>query len=198
MRRRKSKYHHRKVAVWGEDQKLQAVASYVMLGTLRETALATDIPYDTLRNWHLQPWWKELQLQIREEDVQKLDSNLQKVIGKALKGLEDRLDHGDYQYDPKTGKLLRIPIKAQIALRVTSDLLVRQEKLREASVRGQKKELEKTIEDRLLKLAEEFRAFAKAKTINAVAKSVEESVAESVVYVTETDKNNGQPVLEGA
>lgn len=171
MRRRKSKWPTRKTAVWGEDQRLQAVASYVMLGTLRETALATDIPFNTLKEWHRQDWWKELQSQIREEDVRKLDSKLQKVIGKALRGLEDRIDHGDYQYDPKTGKLLRIPIKAQIALRVTSDLLVRQEKLRDAPVVNL--EIEKTVDARLLKLAEEFRSFSKARTIDVVPLEVE-------------------------
>jgi hypothetical protein len=167
VKRRNSKYFWKyKKAHWGEDQKLQAVATYVMLGSLRETCLATSIPFDTLKMWKQQEWWKELQGQIRDEDVQQLDSNLQRVVDKALKAVEDRLDSGDYQYDPKTGKAIRIPIKAHIALKVTTDLLTKQEKLREGPV---KLEVEKTIDARLLKLAEEFARFSKAKTIDAIS-----------------------------
>ena len=174
MKRRKSKYPWYSKAHWGEDQKLQAVACYVMLGSIRETALATEIPMDTLKIWKQQDWWKELQGQIRDEDVQQLDSTLQKVIGKALKVVEDRLDHGDYQYDPKTGKPVRIPIKAHIALKTVTELLTKQDKIREIP---EKVEIEKTIDARLAKLAEEFQRFAKAKTIDVVSEASPEVLA---------------------
>ncbi len=170
MKRKKSKYPWYVKAHWTQEQKLQAVASYVMLGSLRETCLATSIPFETLKTWKTQDWWKELQLQIRDEDVQQLDSNLQKVIGKALKGLEDRLDNGDYQYDQKTGKVVRIPIKAQIALKTVTELLTKQEKIREKPVAV---EVEKTIDARLLKLAEEFSRFARAKDVTPVPLALE-------------------------
>lgn len=154
--RRYSKSH------WTQNQKLEAATTYAMLGTLTETALVTSIPLETLKNWKQSTWFKELLLQIRDEDVQKLDSNLQRVVDKAMKAVEDRLDHGDWQYDPKTGKPLRVPVKAQIALRVTTDLLQRQEKIRE---RPEKQEVEKTIDARLAKLSEEFARFATSKVI---------------------------------
>ena len=163
MQRKKSKWPMFKKARWTDNQKLEAVASYVMLGNLTETALATSVPRDTLKAWKTTDWWRDLQLQIRDEDVQKLDSNLQRVIGKALKATEDRLDAGEYQYDPKTGKVIRIPVKAQIALRITTDLLTKQDKIRDKPAI---QEVEKTIDARLSKLAEEFVKFSSAKTIN--------------------------------
>lgn len=166
LHRKKSKWPTRGKAQWTEDQKLQVAASYVMLGNLSEVALATGISYNTIKVWKYQDWFKELVNQIRDEDLQKLDANLQRVIGKALKGLEDRLDNGDYQYDPKTGAIVRIPVKAQIALRATSDLLTKQDKLREKPERA---ELEKTIDDRLAKLGAEFAKFAKARDITPEA-----------------------------
>ena len=150
-----------RLALWGEDQRFQATACYVMLGNMVQVAAATGIPLITLKVWKTTDWWKDLILQIRDEDVAQLDANIQKVVGKALKVVEDRLDKGDYQYDPKTGKPVRIPIKAQIALRVTTDLLARQEKIRSLPVRQQ---VEKTIDARLEKLAEEFHRFAKGGT----------------------------------
>jgi hypothetical protein len=92
-----------------------------------------------------------------------MDSNIKRVVDKALKAVEDRLDLGDAQYDQKTGEITRVPIKAHVALKITSELLTRQDKIREAPV---KEELEKTIDDRLLRLSEEFAKFASMKTIN--------------------------------
>ena len=186
MRRKKSKYYQYKKANWDDNQKLQAVATYVMLGNLTETALATSIPRDTLKTWKSSDWWKELQLQIRDEDVQQLDSNLQRVIDKALRAVEDRLDNGDYQYDPKTGKAIRIPIKAQIALKTTTELLTKQEKLRDSPA---KLEVEKTIDARLMKLAEEFARFSSARTIEITSNNEPKITFPVIVAEKETPSN---------
>ena len=177
MRRGTSKWNPHKKARWTEQQKLQAVATYVMLGNLTETALATEIPRYTLREWKVKDWWRDLVNQIREEDIQQLDSNLQRVIQKALKATEDRLDAGEYQYDPKTGKVIRIPIKANIALKITTELLTKQEHMRD---KPERMEVEKTIDAGLAKLADEFVKFSSARTINSKA-SVESTAIEAVV-----------------
>jgi len=178
--RRKSKTSPTSDAWWGKDQRLQAAACYVMLGNMREVAAATGISYNTLNSWKTADWWKDLILQIRDEDVAQLDSKIQKIVGLALNTVEDRLNKGDYQYDPKTGKPIRIPVKAQIALKVTTDLLARQEKIRSAPVRA---EIEKTIDARLSKLADEFHRFAKGgtKTINAEPIVVPDELKEAVL-----------------
>ena len=178
--RRKSKTSPTSDAWWGKDQRLQAAACYVMLGNMREVAAATGISYNTLNSWKTADWWKDLILQIRDEDVAQLDSKIQKIVGLALNTVEDRLNKGDYQYDPKTGKPIRIPVKAQIALKVTTDLLARQEKIRSAPVRA---EIEKTIDARLSKLADEFHRFAKGgtKTINAEPIIVPDELKDAVL-----------------
>ena len=193
MKRKKSKYYQYKKANWDGNQKLQAVATYVMLGNLSETALVTGIPRDTLKTWKSSDWWKELQVQIRDEDVQQLDSNLQRVISKALVSLEDRLDHGDYQFDPKTGKVMRIPIKAQIALKATTELLTKQEKLRDTPA---KLEVEKTIDARLMKLAEEFARFSSARTIDVTSNNTPK-ITFPVVVETATIVAEKETTLEG-
>ena len=149
-------------------------------GSRREVAAATGISYNTLNSWKTADWWKDLILQIRDEDVAQLDSKIQKIVGLALNTVEDRLNKGDYQYDPKTGKPIRIPVKAQIALKVTTDLLARQEKIRSAPVRA---EIEKTIDARLSKLADEFHRFAKGgtKTINAEPIIVPDELKDAVL-----------------
>jgi hypothetical protein len=146
-----------------------------MLGNMSETALVTGIPLPTLKLWKQSDWFKEYALQLQTEDVQQMDSNLRRVIQKALKATEDRLDLGDAQFDQRTGEIIRIPVKAHVALKITTDLLTKQQKLYENPV---KEQVEKTIDDRLLKLSEEFARFATAKknTIDIEAIEIKQDV----------------------
>jgi hypothetical protein len=172
MKRKTSTDRRYKRSIWTQNQKLQAVSTYLMLGNLSETAIVTGIPLPTLKIWKTSDWFKEFALQLQTEDVQQMDSNLKRVVDKALKAVEDRLDLGDAQFDQKTGKITRVPVKAHVALKITTDLLTKQEKIRETPV---KEEIEKTIDDRLLRLSEEFARFASMKTIDVQGHVVEQA-----------------------
>jgi len=160
MRRKTSTDRRYKKSHWTQNQKLEAVSTYLMLGSLTETALVTGVPVATLKMWKHTDWFKEYALQLQTEDVQQMDSNLKRIIGKALKATEDRIDHGDAQFDQKTGEIVRVPVKAHVALKISTELMTKQQKLHENPIR---EEVEKTIDDRLLKLSEEFARFAKIK-----------------------------------
>jgi hypothetical protein len=147
-----------------------------MLGNLAETAVVTSIPLPTLKLWKTTDWFKEYALQLQSEEVQQMDSNLKRVVDKALKAVEERLDVGDAQFDQKTGEIIRIPVKAHVALKITTELLTKQQKLHENPVR---EEMEKTIDDRLLKLSEEFAKFASNKMQAAVPIDVEAKVVQA-------------------
>lgn len=170
MRRKTSHDRRYKKSVWSQNQRLQAVSTYLMLGNMAETAVVTGIPLPTLKTWKTTDWFKEYALQLQSEDIQQMDSNLKRVINKALKATEERLDMGDAQFDQKTGEIIRIPVKAHVALKITTDLMTKQQKLNDKPV---EKELEKTIDDRLLKLSEEFARFANAKRNTIEAKIIE-------------------------
>ena len=164
MRRKTSHDRRYKKSVWTQNQKLEAVSTYLMLGSMPQTSIVTGIPLPTLKSWKCTDWFKECALQLKTEDIQQLDSNLQRIVNKALKATEDRIDHGDAQYDQKTGEIVRVPIKAHVALKISTELLTKQQKLNENPI---KEEVERTIDDRLLKLSEEFAKFA-SKKIEAV------------------------------
>jgi hypothetical protein len=170
MRRPKSYDRRYKKAVWTQNQKLQAVSTYLMLGNLAETAVVTGVPLPTLKMWKTTDWFKEYALQLQSEDVQQMSSTMKKVIDKSLKAVEDRLDLGDAQFDQRTGGIIRVPVKAHVALKITTDLMARQDKLLANPV---KEQVEKTIDDRLLKLSEEFASFASSRMVKSVAVDVE-------------------------
>ena len=166
MQRRTSRDKRYKKSVWTQNQKLEAVSTYLMLGNMTETAIVTGIPLPTLKLWKQTDWFKEFSLQLKTEDVQQMDSNLKRIINKALKATEERIDYGDAQFDQKTGEIVRVPIKAHVALKISTELLSKQQKLDENPI--DRKEVEKTIDERLLKLSEEFAKFASGKMNNAV------------------------------
>jgi hypothetical protein len=161
MNRRKSKNPLSKKAFWTDNQKLEAVATYLNVGTLTGTALVTGVPHSTLEKWKTTPFWKEAVLKLQAEDAQELDSSMQKIVQRALKAVQDRLDNGDTVWDHKAQEIVRVPVKAQTALNITKDLLKEQKAIRQGP---QQKEKEETINSRLLKLAENFAALAQDNT----------------------------------
>jgi hypothetical protein len=176
MRRPKSHDRRYKKSIWTQNQKLQAVSTYLMLGNMAETAVVTGIPLPTLKMWKTTDWFKEYALQLQAEDVQQMTSTMKKVVDKALKAVEDRLDLGDAQFDQRTGSIVRVPVKAHVALKITTDLMARQDKL---SANPVKEQIESTIDDRLLKLSEEFARFAGPKMAKGVPVDVEAKVVEA-------------------
>ena len=170
MKRTKSRDRRYKKSIWTQNQKLQTVSTYLMLGNLVETAVVTGVPLPTLKLWKTTDWFKEYALQLQSEDVQQMSSNLKRVVEKSLKAVEDRLDLGDAQFDQRTGSIVRVPVKAHVALKISTELMAKQQKLLDNPV---KEEIEKTIDDRLLKLSEEFARFAGPKMAKGIPIDVE-------------------------
>lgn len=162
MRRKKLVKNNGEVIIrkWTKEQRLQAVSTYLILGNMAQTAIATEIPLQTLKMWKATEWFKDYMLKLQAEDLQEMDSKMRGIVNKSLKALENRLDLGDAQFDPKTGDIIRIPVKAKVALNISTELMTKRQKLAE---RPHREEHERTVEDRLLKLAEEFSRFAQNK-----------------------------------
>ena len=150
-------------AHWSDNQRVGAVTTYLASGNLSLTSVATEIPLATLNRWKVAPWWKELTETIRSEENLVLDSKLAKIVDKSVGQLMDRIEHGDYQFDQKTGAIVRVPIKARDASKITTDMIDRRQLLQARQV--EKKEGPTKIEERLLKLAESFASFGKARIV---------------------------------
>jgi len=161
------------LAHWSDSQRIGAVTTYLASGNMSLTSVATEIPLATLNRWKVAPWWKELVEQVRSEENLVLDAKLAKVVNRSVDELLDRVNDGDYQFDQKTGKIVRIPIKARDAAKITTDMIDRRQLLQ--GRQNDKKDNTK-VEDRLLKLAEEFSRFAKAKVIQNEPLTIEMGV----------------------
>jgi hypothetical protein len=145
---------------WSESQKIEAVTTYLALGNATQTAGVLDIPLATLNRWRFTDWWKKIEEDLKTEEHLQLNARLSKIVSKALDVTEDRLVNGNFQYDPKTSELIRVPVSIKDATKVATDMMARKEII---EAKPQQEQIERTVDDRLAKLAEQFRAFAKPK-----------------------------------
>ena len=154
---------------YSTKQKYQAVVLYKMIGNLTTVAKHMGIPVQTLHEWHTKDWWFEIEEEIRKESRSKLGKNLQSIVDKAFKEVQDRLENGDWIWDQKTGKMLRKPIGAHTANQILKDSLDKTLFLEKLAKDEKKVDNEEKIAERLLRLSEEFKKFTKAKDITGDA-----------------------------
>lgn len=151
---------------WPDKKKIEVATAHSMGLTAPMIEAATGVPRQTIRHWRLEDWFKDLISEIQREDDNNVDAKLTKIVSKSLDNVVDRLENGDYMYDPKQGKFIRKPMTGRDTARVADIMFDKRNLLRgkPTSISGKQEQ----ISDRLLKLAQEFERFTRAKTIEGV------------------------------
>lgn len=140
---------------WDDKVKTQAVITYLAVGKLPMVEAVTGVPKATLRQWRLQPWWKELEEEIRREDEYELDTKLSKIIDRSLDAVLERIEGGEFVLDSKTGTVKRIPVKLKDVHRVSVDLVDKRNLIRgKPTSRVEKTETIDTLQKLALQFAE--------------------------------------------
>ena len=180
-RREIAQYH----GWWGDAQKLEAVQAYLMLGTIKLTSAATEIPEKTLISWRNSPWWQEIVDELRLQDKLQLSSKLKKIVEKSLEGVEDRIENGDFHFD-MNGKLKRKPVSLKDLQRVSLEMINKKEDIlaTEKVVMSDAK-----VDEKLKTLAEKFAAYAK--------RAIKQTDATDAVFVETTDAVHVEEREEG-
>ena len=146
------------MASWSDAKKLEVVTTYLALGKIPLVEAMTTVPRATIRQWKMQPWWKELELEIVSEDDLELSGKLKKIVDRSLDAVVDRINNGEFVYNSKTGKIDRIPVKLRDVHRVSVDLIDKYQLIRGKHTQR----IEKVnLEDAMLKLALQFAEWAK-------------------------------------
>lgn len=96
---------------WSDKKKQEAVIAYIASGSTAVVSETTGVPIETVIAWKRAKWWSEKIAEAQQQDYDKLDSRMSNVIDKVITGINDRVTAGDYQYDPVTGKIKRVPVK---------------------------------------------------------------------------------------
>lgn len=167
-------------AQWSDVQRTELIQMYLMTGNLRIASATLKIPYETARTWKVQQWWKELEHELRTQQDFEVSAKLATIVERSLTALQDRIEHGDFIYDSKVGKMVRRPIPAKDANKIVNDMLDRRDTL-EGKQNAQS--TQGVAMDKFIQLAERFADLAQKKTEKATVEVTD------VIYVTEPQEN---------
>lgn len=146
---------------WSNEERIEAVKTYLILGVITHVAAATGIPEITLRKWKAQDWWKEAEEEYRNSSKIEVSGKLSRIVNKTITALEDRVSNGDFFFNPVSKKWERKPVGANILHKITSDLIDKQLILEKDTTK--EKTSDEGINSRLDKLRDEMIKFAKAR-----------------------------------
>lgn len=148
---------------WSDSQKIETVQLYLMLGNIAEVGRRLSIPYITIRTWKTSEWWKEITEALKSQENILFGNRLRTVIDDSIGVVHERLLHGDYIYDQKSGELRRKPVLMKDALKVTTELIDKRQKIEKPEYDQVAQE---GVMERLEKLAKSFEQFAVKKIDN--------------------------------
>ena len=157
---RNKKVVHKPNTTWPQAKRLEVVSQWLVVGNLRIVAGMTGVSYELVRDWKKQPWWKEMEAELRQTQNIEMDTKLSKIVDKSLDATLDRLENGEAYIDNKTGDIKRRPVALRDAARVSVDILSKRELLR-GNATERKESTQIPIADQLALLAAEFAKWQK-------------------------------------
>lgn len=144
---------------------------------MRLVGATTGVDYALIRQWKMQPWWSDLEKEIRATQNIEMDTKLSKIVEKSMAVTMDRLENGEMVLNNKTGELVRKPVAMRDAAKVATDFMQRQQVIRkDESETTQVSQV--SVTEQLKTLAMEFakwqsKAQAKAEALDVEFKEIE-------------------------
>lgn len=157
-----------------DEVKVGAAKLYMQLGNMRAVSDRLDISYSLLYEWRKQEWWGQIIDELRNAEKAQRGNKLSTIIDQSLDVIQDRLEHGDFILNNKTGKVERKPVSIRDAAAISNNLLGRQlqvEELQQKAVTTKE-----TVQDTLTMLAKEFKRFTRSQAVDTPYKEIENAV----------------------
>lgn len=181
---------------WSDKKRLEVVTTYLTTGKKPITSAITGVPVETIKTWMRQDWWKKMVEEVQYEDNIELDDKLKKVMDKALDQVMDRLENGEFYYDPRTGKVKRVPAKLRDVNKVMTDMVDKRQLIKKTKQERTQPQQQQITADHLVQLAQAFAQFSTGKApIEKIGPVYENDIQEKLVEENDNglqDKEQGQ------
>jgi hypothetical protein len=104
------------------QDRLDALVNYMVLGTYAKAGKATGIPASTIRDWARTDWWAALSAEVRSEKEDEFRAGFTEIIVKAIDQAKDALEHGEVKLvKTKDGyEERRVPVGAKDSVMVAA------------------------------------------------------------------------------
>lgn len=168
---------------WSDQQKMEAIQTWLAVGNLSLTSRILNIPEITLRVWKASSWWNEAVEDLRLSENIKVTARMRKLIEASQNIVAQRLETGDPFFNQKKGIVEYKPVSLKDAHKVAVDLMDRVPEL-ERLTTDDKSTVQKD-DDKLERLAERFAEMAtksiekqinKKRTVDVTVKDVTDAV----------------------
>lgn len=192
---------HKPNTTWSMEARIQAVSQYLVLGNMALVSATTGIPHQLLRGWKAQPWWKDVEAQVRSTENIQTDSKLSKIVDKSLDAVLDRIENGEFVYNQKTGQIIRKEASLRDITNASVAFLSKRELLR-GNATDRKETTQVSVAEQLKELALEFAKWSdkkpKLETVIDIT-DVEEKDEDDAVYEEgEWEVSEGLPSGSGS
>lgn len=179
---------------WSDQQKLEAVNSYLALGNLALVSRITGIPEITLRVWKASDWWKDVVDDVQRTEKIQLSNRMKQLVEASQRIVAQRLETGDPILNQKTGQIEFKPVSMKDAHKVAVDLIDRQTVI-EKALRNDQPQSEENDNNKLEKLAEKFAEMATMSIQKNFDKKRTIEVTDAVYEERETRLQDGVPEI---
>ena len=96
------------------EDRYRAAAALIATGNSKAASQQSGVPASTIRHWdNSDPDFQMMCQEIRTEYGEKIKFKLAEIIDESATQILDRVRNGDVIRDPKTGELVRVPIKGR-------------------------------------------------------------------------------------
>jgi len=151
---------------YSPEIKLHAVITWLLTGNLSKTERILDLKKGLVASWKQRAdWWPALTAAIQKERGEELDHELTTLISDTTTSIKERLENGDWKYNPKLDKLVRVPVQAKEAA-IIMDKAIGNRNLLRGDPTSRSESV--SVKEHLTSLRQEFERFAAAKTVEGV------------------------------
>ena len=160
---------------WSQTKKIEVCTLYTACGSVKRTSELTGCPENVIRGWKTEDWWYDIVGQITKENHEYITTHFTKILGTALEKLAVLVENGNHIYSPKKDEWLDVPLSASELIKVAATFTDKRQLIQGKPTSRTERV---TADDRLNKLAEQFKRFASAKEIDnaeEIGKEVEEA-----------------------
>ena len=139
-------------------RKLELAKTYIMMGNnMTGACKAVGIAPSVGSSWKKTKVFQDILTNLQQADSIELSPKLKNIVNRSLELVQDRLENGDFFYDPRLGKIVRREISLRDAHAVLKDTVNMQENIEKASSETQ---TQMTIQETLQQLAKNFEELA--------------------------------------
>jgi hypothetical protein len=107
---------------YGNEDRINAVVSYLINGTYTKAEKATGIPASTIRTWAKSEWWQQLSVEVRALKEEEFRAGFSRLIDAGIARTEDALLEGEIKLvKTKEGyEERRVPVGAKDATTIAA------------------------------------------------------------------------------